>query len=86
MLKGVLRLTGADVGVATTGIAGPDGGTAEKPVGTVWICVGTADHQEARMMRFSFDRDGNKMISAKTALFMLRNLIHDQDIHRTDHS
>jgi nicotinamide-nucleotide amidase len=86
MLKGVLRLTGADVGMATTGIAGPDGGTDEKPVGTVWICVGTADHQETRMMRFFFDRDGNKMISAKTALFMLRNLIHDQDIHRADHS
>jgi nicotinamide-nucleotide amidase len=68
MLKGVLRLTGADVGMATTGIAGPDGGSDEKPVGTVWICVGTPDHQEARMMRFSFDREGNKMISAKTAL------------------
>jgi len=37
-------------------------------------------------MRFSFDREGNKMISAKAALFMLRNLIHDQDIHRADHS
>jgi len=86
MLKGVLGLTGADVGMAATGIAGPDGGSDEKPVGTVWICVGTADHQETQMMRFSFDRDGNKMISAKTALFMLRNLIHDQDIHRTDHS
>jgi nicotinamide-nucleotide amidase len=86
MLKGVLRLTGADVGMATTGIAGPDGGSVEKPVGTVWICVGTADHQVARMMRFSFDRNGNKMISAKAALFMLRNHIHDQDIHRADHS
>jgi nicotinamide-nucleotide amidase len=86
MLKGVLHLTGADVGMAATGIAGPDGGSDEKPIGTVWICVGTADHQETNMMRFPFDRDGNKMISAKIALFMLRNLIHDQDIHRTDHS
>ena len=86
MLTGVLRLTGADVGVAATGIAGPDGGSDEKPVGTVWICVGTENLHEARMMRFSFDREGNKMISAKAALFMLRNHIHDQDIHRTDHS
>jgi nicotinamide-nucleotide amidase len=85
MLKGVLGLTGADVGMATTGIAGPDGGSIEKPVGTVWICVGAVDHQEAQMMRFSFDREGNKMISAKAALFMLRNLIHDQDIHRAEH-
>jgi nicotinamide-nucleotide amidase len=86
MLNGVLRLTGADVGMATTGIAGPDGGSREKPVGTVWICVGTADHHEMQMMHFSFDREGNKMISAKAALFMLRNLIHDQNIHRADHS
>ncbi len=82
MLRGVLELTGADVGMATTGIAGPDGGTPEKPVGTVWICVGTQDNVEARQFRFSFGRDGIKMVSAKAAMFMLRNRIHDQDIHR----
>lgn len=86
MLGGVLRLTCADTGMAVTGIAGPEGGSEDKPVGTVWICVGSRDIQSARMMRFSFDRDGNKMISAKAALFMLRNLINDQDIHRTAHS
>ena len=57
MLKGVLRLTGADVGMATTGIAGPDGGSDEKPVGTVWICVGTEIIKRRRMMHFPFDRD-----------------------------
>jgi len=86
MLSGVLRLTGADVGMAVTGIAGPDGGSPEKPVGTVWICTGTLESAEARRYRFSFDRDGNKMISAKAALFMLRNHVHDQDIHRPAHS
>ena len=86
MLEGVLRLTGADVGMAVTGIAGPDGGTPDKPVGTVWICVGTRDDAEARQFRFSFDREGNKMISAKAALFMLRNRINDQDIHRHSNS
>ncbi len=86
MLDGVLRLTGAGVGMAVTGIAGPEGGSEEKPVGTVWICVGTRDSAEARQFRFSFDREGNKMISAKSALFMLRNRIHDQDLRRTAHS
>ena len=40
MAAGALRATGADVSIAVSGIAGPDGGSAEKPVGTVWFCVG----------------------------------------------
>jgi nicotinamide-nucleotide amidase len=40
MAAGALRATGADVSIAVSGIAGPDGGSAEKPVGTVWLCVG----------------------------------------------
>jgi nicotinamide-nucleotide amidase len=82
MLQGVLRLTGADVGMATTGIAGPSGGTEAKPVGTVWIAAGGREKFVVRDFRFSFDRDRNKMIFAKTALFLLRSCIHDSDIHR----
>lgn len=82
MLAGVLQLIGADVGMAVTGIAGPEGGTEEKPVGTVWICVGTRNRADAQRFQFRFDRAGNKMISAKRALFMLRTFIYDQGIHR----
>jgi PncC family amidohydrolase len=39
MAEGVLRATGADFGIGVSGVAGPDGGTPEKPVGTVWIAV-----------------------------------------------
>jgi nicotinamide-nucleotide amidase len=40
MAAGALRVTGADISIAVSGIAGPDGGSVEKPVGTVWFCVG----------------------------------------------
>ena len=40
MAAGALRVSGADISIAVSGIAGPDGGTAEKPVGSVWFCVG----------------------------------------------
>ena len=81
MLSGILKLTGADVGVATTGIAGPDGGTPDKPVGTVWIAAGLKDDQVFRKFNFWFDRPGNKLISAKVALYMLRSFIYDKGIH-----
>jgi nicotinamide-nucleotide amidase len=81
MLSGILKLTGAEIGVATTGIAGPDGGTPDKPVGTVWIAAGTMDERVTRKFNFWFDRPGNKLISAKVALYMLRSFIYDKDIH-----
>lgn len=80
MLKGVLDLTGADVGIATTGIAGPTGGSDEKPVGMVWIAAGGKDDHAVRDFRFGFDRQGNKMAFAKTALFLLRTYLHDTDV------
>jgi len=82
MLRGVLEITGADVGMATTGVAGPSGGSDEKPVGTVWIAAGRADDHTVREFHFPFDRQRNKMIFAKTALFLLRSCIHDTDIPR----
>lgn len=81
MLKGVLEVTGADTAMATTGIAGPAGGSEEKPVGTVWIAAGMRDASTVKSFCFPFDRQGNKMIFAKTALFLLRECIHDTDIH-----
>jgi nicotinamide-nucleotide amidase len=80
MLRGVLTLTGAEVGMAVTGIAGPEGGSPGKPVGTAWICAGDLEAAETRRYEFRFDRAGNKMISAKTAMFMLRGIVHDKGI------
>lgn len=77
MVQGVLEELDTDFAVATSGIMGPDGGTPEKPVGTVWIAVG--NHQNIRTQKFSFrfDRQRNIELAATNALNLLRKFILD---------
>jgi nicotinamide-nucleotide amidase len=56
MAEGVRRLLGADVAVAATGIAGPTGGSAEKPVGTVFVAISREGERRAERLRFTGDR------------------------------
>jgi nicotinamide-nucleotide amidase len=72
MARGARERAGTDFAVSVTGIAGPDGGTPTKPVGTVFI--GLADRQRAVVEHHRFDRDreGNKALSAVHALDLLR--------------
>ncbi len=77
MAAGAVTRFGADYGVSTTGVAGPGGGTPEKPVGTVWMAVAWrtvegAVETEARCMRFSELREQNIERAATHALNMLR--------------
>lgn len=75
MAHGVKDLFGVDYAIATTGIAGPGGGTEEKPTGTVWIAV--ADNRLVAAEKFVFgnNRERNIMRSSQTALQMLRKRV-----------
>ena len=73
MAVNVCRLAGATYGLATSGIAGPDGGTPQKPIGTVWIGLASPRGVTARKLTLSFqNRSMNKRVFAFAALEMLR--------------
>ena len=74
MVDGVRAKLGAEVGVAITGIAGPSGGTAEKPVGTVVIAVRTPDRHVVKTFAFAGDRQTIRIRSVATALDLVRRL------------
>jgi nicotinamide-nucleotide amidase len=78
MAEGACRGLGVDLSVAVTGIAGPSGGTADKPVGTVWFAVASPAGTEARRIVFLGSRREIRERAAQTALFLLnRRLIAD---------
>ena len=72
MAAGIRARFGADFGLATTGIAGPDGGTATKPVGTVWLAVADAVGAVAKLRCFPTTREHVKLWSSQQALDLLR--------------
>ena len=75
MVSGVQRLLSSDCAIATSGIAGPGGGSVEKPVGTVWIAVRYGERSEAECFCFEGDREEVIARATQSALLMLIQLM-----------
>ncbi|MBK5190286.1 MAG: CinA family protein [Methanosarcinales archaeon] len=75
MASGVRTLLSSDIGISTTGIAGPTGGTPDKPVGLVYIALATKEYVDYEKHIFHKDREGNKREAADAALEMLKRHI-----------
>lgn len=76
MMEGALR--GVDAALAVTGIAGPGGGTAEKPVGTVWIGAGVGRARVIRQFQFDGDRSRVREASVTAAVELLESLLEGE--------
>ena len=68
MVAGACQESGADVAVAVSGVAGPDGGSDDKPVGTVWIAWGSSEQQQAECFHFPGDRQAVREQAVREAL------------------
>lgn len=71
MARGARQALGVEIALSVSGIAGPGGGSAEKPVGTAWIGLATPDGEWARPFYFNGDREQNKAAFAEAALHLL---------------
>jgi len=79
MVEGALRNFESDYAIAVTGIAGPDGGTPEKPVGTIWVAVAKLNKTLVKKLTFGNKRRQNIERSTISALNMLNNLLRESE-------
>ncbi len=77
MAEGIRKLRGVEIGIGVTGIAGPAGGTAAKPVGLVYIALSSPVRVECKEFRFDGDREMIKLQASEAALSMIRMLLEE---------
>ncbi len=78
MAEGSIRLSGADYSIAVSGVAGPEGGTPEKPVGTIWVAVASAKGTQAKLMRGYTDRQLNIEVAQLFACnFLVKSILNE---------
>lgn len=79
MVKGALRVLKADLALAVSGIMGPEGGSAEKPVGTVYVAISNGQKTSTHRLKLGFDRARNTQQTALFALNLLRKFIVSEE-------
>lgn len=75
MVLGACRLFGTDYAIATTGYAGPGGGTSEIPTGTIWIAAGNVEQVETLCLRLDGSRVRNLEVATREALRLMMNML-----------
>ncbi len=84
MAEGVRKASNSDIGVSSTGIAGPDGGTAEKPVGLIYVGVSDKDKTEVYKLNLHYNRNKNREMTALHALNYVRKFILNKESTKND--
>jgi len=77
MLKGLLSQTNTDIGISISGIAGPGGGTEEKPVGTIWLAYGNKSEMRTKKLQLNKDREKNIENTTIAAFNLLRLFVQE---------
>lgn len=75
MAERVREIFGADIGISTSGVAGPGGGSEEKPVGTVWVALADGQNTQTKLYHFQFDRAGNIEMTSNSLLNLVRQTL-----------
>ena len=84
MIKGVMKSLKTDYAVATSGVAGPGGGTPEKPVGTIWIAAGNADKIITQKLEGDEGREINVSRATHSVLQVLHDLLTNKDENKEE--